>query len=93
MVSFYFISIMSIIQVSEISVFVWRELILERWISGVEKHTSDLDAYLFPQICNLEVQQRTVGFTFKHYHQFLSVEGNVLVMFGKVSDRDSILLS
>lgn len=59
----------------------------------MEKHRSDVDSCLFPQICNLEVQQRTVGFTFKQYHQFCSVEGNVLAVFGKVSDRDGMCLS
>lgn len=86
------VSIKSITQGSEIPVFVQRELILERWISGVEKHRSDLDSCLFPQVCPLEVQQRTLGFIFKQDHQFHSVEGNVLVVFGKVSDRDSIFL-
>lgn len=87
------VSIKSITQRSEISVFLWRELILERWILGVEKHRSDVDSCLFPQVCNLEVQQRTVGFTFEQCHQFHSVEGNVLAVFGKVSDRDGMCLS
>lgn len=92
MIWFYFVSIKSITQISEISLFVWRELILEMWISGVQKHRSYLDAYLFPQQGNPEVQQRKVGFTFNNYHRFHSVEGNVLVVFGKVSDGDSIFL-
>lgn len=92
MVWSYFVSIKSVTQINEISVFVWSDLILELWISSVKKHRSDLDAYLFPQECNLEVQQRTDSFTFNNYHQFHSVEGNVLVVFGKVSDRDSISL-